>query len=258
GTFLVDCVDVPDNLWHDQKWRRQIRLGLWTHPAELPTAEDILCNPKAIQYNEEIDSILKPDAEILRLLIIDPESVDISDVPAKDDLIKGSQFNSLVTKAGDLSVTDRGCISNWFETHITLGQVEACPLWMGKLPLAHAFTLVLAARLQTQIIQDIKYPHEAGLVEQKRYILQSAWRHQCSKAISPWADTDVDKECLESLEEHMFERSKAAGTAGNWQWGMDSGTHQGGWNAYQGTAESWNHGDRSEHDSELEVSQNKD
>ncbi|TFK35257.1 hypothetical protein BDQ12DRAFT_668748 [Crucibulum laeve] len=239
---------VVDHLWHDQKWHRQICLGLWTHPAELSTAEDILCNPKAIQYNEEIDSILKPDAEILRLLIIDPESVDISDVPAKDDLIKGSQFNSLVTKAGDLSVTDCGCISNWFETHITLGQVEACPLWMGKLPLAHAFTL---------IIQDIKYPHEAGLVEQKRYILQSAWRHQCSKAISPWADTDVDKECLESLEECMFEWSKAAGTAGNWQWGMDSGTHQGGWNAYQGTPESWNHGDCSEHDSELEAPRSK-
>ena len=55
---------------------------------------------------------------------------------------------------------------------------------------------------------------------------------------------DVDKECLERLEEEMFERSALAGIAGNYQWGLDAGDHQEGWNPLAGTPEHWNHDDR--------------
>ncbi|KAF9562489.1 hypothetical protein CPC08DRAFT_609038, partial [Agrocybe pediades] len=54
---------------------------------------------------------------------------------------------------------------------------------------------------------------------------------------------DVDKECLEAFEEIMFENSKLAGIAGNYQWGLDAGDHQDGWNPYAGLPEYFNHGD---------------
>ncbi|KAF8956267.1 hypothetical protein BDZ97DRAFT_1763938 [Flammula alnicola] len=65
-------------------------------------------------------------------------------------------------------------------------------------------------------------------------------------------DIDVDKECLESLEELMFERSSKAGMAGNCQWGLDAGDHQECWDPYQGIPSYWNYGDRSESEGELE------
>lgn len=227
---------------------------MWTHPVELPDAEDILSNPKAVQYNEEINSILEPHAEILRSLFVDPANVNEHDVPAKEYLIQTrASLDSVIIDAGDLTFAERGRISNWFETHIALDQVNARPLWVSKLPLAHAYTLVLATRMRPQIVQETEYPHESSALEQERHILTRAWAHQSHVSVSLWAETDVDKECIERLEERMFERSKAAGTAGNWQWGMDAGTHQGGWNAYQGTPDQWNYNDRSDHDSELEV-----
>jgi hypothetical protein len=42
-------------------------------------------------------------------------------------------------------------------------------------------------------------------------------------------------ESLERLEEEMFEPSVLAGIAGNYQWGLDAGDHQGSWNPYGGT-----------------------
>ena len=41
----------------------------------------------------------------------------------------------------------------------------------------------------------------------------------------------------------MFERSAFAGIAGNYQWGLDAGDHQDGWDPYAGTPEHWNHND---------------
>ncbi|KAH7879468.1 uncharacterized protein C8R40DRAFT_991141, partial [Lentinula edodes] len=35
----------------------------------------------------------------------------------------------------------------------------------------------------------------------------------------------------------MFERSKAAGKAGYYQWGLDVGCHQDDWNPYEGLEE---------------------
>ncbi len=58
-------------------------------------------------------------------------------------------------------------------------------------------------------------------------------------------------ECLERLEEEMFERSALAGNAGDYQWGLDAGDHQDGWNPYAGTPEHWNHNDQGSGDDEL-------
>jgi len=61
-----------------------------------------------------------------------------------------------------------------------------------------------------------------------------------------WQEVDVERECLAKLEEEMFERSQAAGIAGEYQWGLDAGDHQDTWNPYDGLPCHWIHADRLE------------
>jgi hypothetical protein len=68
------------------------------------------------------------------------------------------------------------------------------------------------------------------------------------------SEVDVDRECLERLEEQMFERSAMAGVAGYFQWGLDAGDHQDCWDPYAVLPAHWNHEDRENSDGELEVS----
>ncbi|KAJ7450187.1 hypothetical protein FB451DRAFT_1052528, partial [Mycena latifolia] len=51
----------------------------------------------------------------------------------------------------------------------------------------------------------------------------------------------------------LFENSMRVARAGNQQWGRDMGPHQGSWNPYTNIPTHWNHEDRDEIDSELEV-----
>jgi hypothetical protein len=50
----------------------------------------------------------------------------------------------------------------------------------------------------------------------------------------------------------MFERSQAAGIAGEYQWGLDVGDHQDAWNPYDGLPYHWIHADRLENDDDDE------
>ena len=56
---------------------------------------------------------------------------------------------------------------------------------------------------------------------------------------------DVKHECLAKMEEEMFECSQVAGTAGEYQWGLDAGDHQDAWNPYDGLPDHWIHTDTS-------------
>ena len=67
-------------------------------------------------------------------------------------------------------------------------------------------------------------------------------------------EVDVERECLEKLDEEMFERSQAAGIAGGYQWGLDAGDHQDAWNPYHGLPYHWIHTDRLEIDDDEKVS----
>ena len=60
----------------------------------------------------------------------------------------------------------------------------------------------------------------------------------------------MDRECIERLEEEMFEVSEWAGIAGNHQWGLDAGDHQY-WDPYDGY---WHTGEREEDEEETRVS----
>lgn len=65
---------------------------------------------------------------------------------------------------------------------------------------------------------------------------------------------DVDKEAVEKLEKQMFECSSRAGKAGNYQWGLDAGPHQSGWEPYMSVPFEWDDGTYvAESESELQV-----
>ena len=55
------------------------------------------------------------------------------------------------------------------------------------------------------------------------------------------------------LEELMFERSLAAGIAGYCQWGLDAGDHEDDWHPYGGRPSYWNHEDRHDSESKIQV-----
>jgi hypothetical protein len=56
-------------------------------------------------------------------------------------------------------------------------------------------------------------------------------------------EREIPRECLANLEEEMFERSKAVGIAGEYQWGLDTGDHQDSWNSYDSLPSEWVYAD---------------
>lgn len=183
-----------------------------------------------------------------------------------------------VPHAGDLTLLDQARTANWFFHKITDGHSDSSE-WFGRAPLAHAYTLLLTSRKRdffvkqlettgkedlhkTEPLAGVSDDEDAqatsdnedykGIDAEEALLWGKAWDFQCQSACMP-AAIDVDVECLSVLEEKLFERSLRAGPAGNQQWGLDVGRHQDGWSPYLGLPLYWIHGDRDEHDSELEV-----
>lgn len=124
--------------------------------------------------------------------------------------------------------------------------------WLGCAPIAHAHTILIAARKGDlfMLFWDT-YSQNAPPGEQEAFIWSSAWEFLQGAHYVPAAD--INLECLAALEERMYENSARVGVAGNQQWGLDKGDHQGKWGPYIGLPAHWNHEDRDEHDSEVEL-----
>ena len=152
-------------------------------------------------------------------------------IPAKKWLQDNGKdlSTAIVYHVGTLSVIERAQISNWFETHISRGP-DVRALWLARLPIAHAHTLFIAYRMT-------KDPVFEALPQSD--ILQKAWVVQLTGTPSILGEVDVDRECLEQLEEEMFERTHRTGPSGNFQLGLDAGHHQDGWNPYFGVPKTW-------------------
>jgi hypothetical protein len=196
--------------------------------------EDILSDPSAVPYTPDIHDALASSIQDLRNVFVDPEDQDAEAIPAKKWLeMQGKNIKTgLVPFAGNLSGIERAKLGNWFEIHIAAGDKSLRRHWLGLLPFAHTCTLWLVSLIQKHKGQLQKFN-----IDNDKEVLEAAWKEQMS--ISPeniWkVHVDVDKESLERLEEEMFERSILAGIAGNYQWGLDAGDHQEGWNPYGGT-----------------------
>jgi hypothetical protein len=125
--------------------------------------------------------------------------------------------------------------------------------WIGKVPLAHAYTEVIAVRKHDEIKGHQSFPRGKSSAQQNRFILQQAWSLQRNTTSQDYRRADVDKECLLLLEEALFETSMRAGQAGHFQWGLDAGPHQNNWSPYNNRPAHWNHNDRDGSESELIV-----
>ncbi|KDR66699.1 hypothetical protein GALMADRAFT_80570 [Galerina marginata CBS 339.88] len=239
--------DIVDSLWNDSMGRRKIRLGKWTHSWDIPTSEDILADPSSIPYNNAIDTVLTPWEPILKRLLDAPDTVSADEAPAKAWLEgttkkKKDISKELVPYVGSLSLTVRAQISNWFDVNIGKDRKKQ-HVWLGRLPIAHAYTVYIATNLKND-------PKNSKLTGPE--LLEKAWDVQFSGTPSVLMDVDVDKDCLYILEEEMFERSARAGVAGHCQWGLDAGDHEN-WDPYEGIPPHFIHRDREESESELEV-----
>ena len=123
--------------------------------------------------------------------------------------------------------------------------------WLGRAPIAHAHTLLITSRKRDFLRHSVNVSDGATPEETEQALWNAAWAYLMQAHYVPVVD--VDLECLAALEERMFEVSSRAGAAGNHQWGLDAGEHQDKWCPYTELPIHWNHEDRDEHESELEV-----
>jgi hypothetical protein len=218
-------------------------LGKWKHARDVETSEDILADPSKIPYREEINKVLSPFKKLLKkLLTCGPDDLKSETIPARDWLESGKKplQTTLVPYSGALSIVERAQIANWFLSHIS----KNAETWLGRLPLAHAFTLYTA--------EHIKNEPKLKVLTQPE-IINEAWRIQFTGIPSVLFDIDVEREALENLETEMFEVSRDAGIASYHQWGLDAGHHQD-WDPYGGM-EDLNHQDCPGDDDDLQVSE---
>ena len=185
--------------------------------------------------------------KLLRRLLLEPEKLDDDQIPVLAWLRETDKSieRTIVPYTGNLSIYERAQIANWFERHVSIDK-SIRRHWIGLAPFGHAITLFIASRLRNAA-NDLDMEDEANLLKQ-------AWEMQATDVEELWYAVDIGKECLERLEEEMFEESERAGIAGHRQWGLDAGDHQDGWDPYLGTPEHWNYEDRAGSDSELQVS----
>ena len=271
GLYTVELPGIIDSLWLLQAERRKIcvsflkdlitgrmvaewnvplQLGKWTHPHEIRTAEDILSDPSSIPYTNEVNRALKPHISVLQRLLTAPNSshyeTSSNVIPAKKWLQDSDKdlSTAIVHHVGTLSVIERAQIANWFEVHIGR-KPDVRALWLGRLPIAHAHTLFIAYRMtKDRAFKGLTWTD----------ILQKAWVAQLMSVPSILGEVDVDRECLEQLEEEMFERTDRTGASGNFQWGLDAGHHQDGWDPSFGVPKTWEGKIQEGSDTKIEVS----
>jgi hypothetical protein len=215
-----------------------------------------LAGPEPVPFDQEVENALSGFEDVLKMLLLHPETVEELEIPAKRHQLQTAQpLTRMLPYVGNLTILDRAKVTNWFHQRIACGVNKNPSTWIGLLPLAHTFTLLLMHRLADALRQHPDFPATASNQDQRLFILDKCWKYQVEESTgNAWLEVDVDKECLEQVEEQMFEHSKRAGAAGNSQWGQDIGSHQDDWNPYHDLPDSWNLGDRPGHESELEVS----
>ena len=164
---------------------------------EIPSAEDILADPSFASYTPEMDVALAPFVTTLQALLTKPEQV--TNIQAKTWLENQRKniATTIIPYTGNLSVTERAQLGNWFEVHVALKDKSLRRHWLSILPFAHTCTLWLAA---------LQHRNKAKLqkfgVSINKQELEAAWELQTTQICK--SCVDVDRECLERLEEAML------------------------------------------------------
>ncbi|KAJ6473955.1 hypothetical protein DFH09DRAFT_1109731 [Mycena vulgaris] len=140
---VVPEAAVVDDLYFN---RELLQLGQWTHACEVLSAEDILADPGAVPYQKEIEAVLVPHCTTLRDLLTSPETFDILDIPALQNLSHANgSMGPRGAEAGDLSVLDQAQVMNWFERHVANGDKAVRSMWRSLNLARRAWRAWLAA-----------------------------------------------------------------------------------------------------------------
>ncbi|KAJ7312270.1 hypothetical protein DFH08DRAFT_822304 [Mycena albidolilacea] len=231
------------------------KLGKWVHASEIVPADDLLSDFRHVPYTDEIDTVLRPHLAQLQRLYDDPSgahpNIPAVQVALRNLSAKGPGSEALraggISSTGELEMIDCARAANWFYRNI-VGAAHSAVQWFGRALLPHAYT-ILIAHLNHESIQDVMNDDpDYAQMDREAAAFQIAWEFQVSRSRVSY--TDVDREFLGYFEERLFEHSQETGQAGNCQWGLDAGPHQGGWNPYGDIPSHWNH---DESDSELEL-----
>ncbi|KAK0194739.1 hypothetical protein F5146DRAFT_924890 [Armillaria mellea] len=223
---LVHENDIVDELWQDQKGRRQIRLGKFRHSWEVKDQKDeLMITPNLLPFTAEVDKALSPHIETLRELLERPGSASVDEVPAIGWLHKEKRDprSSVIPITGGISQDDQAALNTWFDSMVP-GAKERHLEWIGLLPMAHSRTLLMASRLQDTLLS--KY-HKSWPT-----LLEKTWEYMDKHMGANFTIVDIDLEAHEILEFRLFSQTEEAGAAGNQQWGLDVGCHQDNWYPY--------------------------
>ncbi|KAJ7255556.1 hypothetical protein C8J57DRAFT_1236007 [Mycena rebaudengoi] len=251
-------VDICDELWANPSARRKIRLGKWTLSCETMDDGDIMADFRDTPYTPEIEAALRPHIHCLTSLLEEPDN-DHWAIPAARFAREHAQSrraleflrNGGIPFHGSLSVTDRARVMNWFY-HCVDNAKDKFLAWVGRVPIGHAYTILIAAQKKAKILAEIASNEQMASQDKQTAIFNVAWEYQMKDNTTANV-VDVDLDCVAFLEERMFENSIQAGRAGNEQWGRDAGPHQDGWVPYMHIPSHWNHGDREGSETELQV-----
>ncbi|KAJ3009429.1 hypothetical protein NUW54_g2783 [Trametes sanguinea] len=257
----VPEMDIRDEMWGDAHGRRQIRLGGWTMASTSPDEDADLEDPTARPYTAQIDKILMPHIGILVKLLEWTPDKDVPDLLDEDVPVLGHMRSNtkksrlpairrgLMVHTGELSVEERCQIVNWIDVHIP-GASAQRPLWMTGPLVGHAITLVLGAKLKDRYLEEegcptLEHGNEDRVRDRERYVLKTELGipdgcHRVTAAVSGGCRTV--NACAISSRDSFRKRSKAAGMAGYFQWGLDAGDLQDNWLPYNGDP-SWAIGD---------------
>ncbi|KAF9459978.1 hypothetical protein BDZ94DRAFT_1311935 [Collybia nuda] len=207
------------------------QLGRWMHAYDMPSDEDTILDFQNVLYTPDIHTILLPHCPLLTSLLnfepldeLDDEHCHVpaamhvhclamSKKPGKHSNMDKLMMGGAIPDAGDLTPLKRAQIQNWF-FNLVPGAKADITRWIGRVPIAHAFTVVLASWKADKLGNGGETPtHPIAEAENRALLWKKAWEYQCKTHYILMVD--VDLESLALLEERMFENSKQAGIAGN-------------------------------------------
>ncbi|KAG0691978.1 hypothetical protein DFH29DRAFT_1074083 [Suillus ampliporus] len=183
----------------------------------------------------------------VRHLIGVPPPKDIQHLPVGRHLQQNGSKPSLtggynIKYCGDLTAVQQAQVAHWIFDNIQEAQENV------------VHCIMLAHHKRSTLEADPDYPRDGNTEAQEEFILEAAWTTlvKLTGRSTDIIHIDVDLECLSVFEERLFEKSARSGSAGNYQWGLDAGNHQGGWDPYAGLPSHWNHEDRNEGDADYD------
>jgi hypothetical protein len=184
----------------------------------------------------EISAALQPFTSILAELMDQDNTVDPHNCPAKLYMKKSSKTPlehlwSMVA-TGNIAATDICKVQSWYFNNIPGAQDDKTGSWVGSTAIAHACTLLLAHRIQDDVINDPSCPPESDQLGRYQFVVKAAWdllqNEDPLDGIYEVSHVDVALEEVKRLEEAMF------GEGSIREWGRDLGVspHQDGWDPY--------------------------